>query len=122
MMEQLLHWVREDPSGLGRPQLAGDAPTNSMAVPMMLLCLVQQLSQGPGPHVAEKYGELGSWCVQQILQHVQVRSTRSPRVHQQVWDHHPRVCFQRNGTAILENVTPEGAELPGCKGRLQNPG
>lgn len=29
---------------------------------------------------------------------------------------------QRNGTAILENVSLEGAELPGCQGRLQNPG
>lgn len=29
---------------------------------------------------------------------------------------------QRDGTAILENVSPEGAELPGCQGRLQNPG
>lgn len=29
---------------------------------------------------------------------------------------------QRDGTAILENVSLEGAELPGCQGRLQNPG
>lgn len=72
MMEQLIYWVQEDSSGLGRPQLAGDAPTNNMAVPMMLLCLVQQLSQGQGPDVAEKYRKLGTWCVQQILQHVQV--------------------------------------------------
>ena len=40
------------------------------------------------------------------------------------------VCFlkllssnaQRDGKAILENVSVEGAELPGCQGRLQNPG
>lgn len=74
MMEKLIFWVREDPSGLGRPQLPGDTPTNSMAVPMMLLCLVQQLSEGRGPEVAaEQYRDLGSWCVEQILQHVQVR-------------------------------------------------
>lgn len=74
MMEKLIFWVREDPSGLGRPQLPGDTPTNSMAVPMMLLCLVQQLSEGQGPEVAaEQYRDLGSWCVEQILQHVQVR-------------------------------------------------
>lgn len=29
---------------------------------------------------------------------------------------------QRDGTAILENVSLEGAELTGCQGRLQNPG
>lgn len=100
MMEKLIFWVREDPSGLGRPQLPGDTPTNSMAVPMMLLCLVQQLSEGRGLEAAaEQYRDLGSWCVEQILQHV-----------------------QRDGTAILENVSLKGAELPGCQGRLQNPG
>lgn len=72
MMEQLIYWVQEDPSGLGRPQLAGDPPTNNMAVPMMLLCLVHQLSEGQGPRVGEKYRKLGTWCVQQILQHIQV--------------------------------------------------
>ena len=29
---------------------------------------------------------------------------------------------QRDGTAILESVSPDGKELPGCQGRLQNPG
>uniref|UniRef100_A0AAQ5YNL9 N-acylglucosamine 2-epimerase n=1 Tax=Amphiprion ocellaris TaxID=80972 RepID=A0AAQ5YNL9_AMPOC len=99
MMEQLIHWVRVDSSGLGRPQLPGDVPTNSMAVPMMLLCLVQQLTEGQGQDVVQKYKELEQWCVQQILHHV-----------------------QRAGTAILENVSVEGTELPGCSGRLQNPG
>ncbi|XP_062316162.1 N-acylglucosamine 2-epimerase isoform X1 [Osmerus eperlanus] len=99
MMSQLIHWVRVDSSGLGRPQLPGDTPVNSMAVPMMLLCLVQQLTEERGQEVAEKYREVGDWCVKQILQHV-----------------------QRGGTAILESVTTEGKELPGCQGRLQNPG
>ncbi|XP_023693352.1 N-acylglucosamine 2-epimerase [Paramormyrops kingsleyae] len=98
VMDQLVHWVRVDPSGLGQPQLSGDRPVNSMAVPMMLLCLVEQLGEGR-PGVAEKYSEVGSWCVQQILQHV-----------------------QRDGNAILENVSTDGKELPGCQGRLQNPG
>ena len=79
MMEQLIHWVRVDSSGLGRPQLPGDVPTNSMAVPMMLLCLVQQLSDGRGQEVAQRYRELSGWCVQQILQHVQVRHTEPDR-------------------------------------------
>ncbi|CAN9500699.1 unnamed protein product [Ophioblennius macclurei] len=99
MMKHLIHWVRVDSSELGRPQLPGDVPTSSMAVPMMLMCLVQQLTEGRRPEVMDKYRELGSWCVQQILQHV-----------------------QRGGTAVLENVSVDGAELPGCAGRLQNPG
>uniref|UniRef100_A0A667ZDV4 N-acylglucosamine 2-epimerase n=1 Tax=Myripristis murdjan TaxID=586833 RepID=A0A667ZDV4_9TELE len=99
MLQQLVHWVRVDPSGLGRLRLPGDVPTSSMAVPMMLLCLVQQLMEGRGQEAEQRHGELGAWCVQQILQHV-----------------------QRGGKAVLENVSAEGAELPGCQGRLQNPG
>ncbi|MGH0129704.1 UNVERIFIED_CONTAM: hypothetical protein FKN15_069223 [Acipenser sinensis] len=69
-MDQIVHWVRVDPSGLGRPEMPGAVPLNAMAVPMMLLCLVDQLEEGRG-ELAEKYRELGQWCVQQILQHVQ---------------------------------------------------
>ncbi|XP_072305458.1 N-acylglucosamine 2-epimerase isoform X1 [Eucyclogobius newberryi] len=96
MMEQLVYWVQKDSSGLGRPKLPGDTPSSSMAVPMMLLCLVQQLSEGREPL---KYQSVGQWCVQQILQHV-----------------------QRGGAAVLENVSVDGTELQGCVGRLQNPG
>lgn len=71
MMDQLVRWVRVDSSGLGRPQLSGDCAVNSMAVPMMLLCLVDQLTEGRA-ELEEKYKELGDWCVSQILQHVQV--------------------------------------------------
>lgn len=99
MMAQLVHWVQVDPSGLGRPLYPGCTPTNSMAVPMMLLCLVQQLSEGRGPEEVAKHQSVGQWCVQQILQHV-----------------------QRGGTAVLENVSLDGQELKGCEGRLQNPG
>ncbi|KAM9342092.1 N-acylglucosamine 2-epimerase isoform 2-T3 [Pholidichthys leucotaenia] len=99
MMAQLIYWVQVDPSGLGRPKLPGDVPTSNMAVHMMLLCLVQQLTEGRGQEVAQKYRELGRWCVHQILQHI-----------------------QRDGTAILEKVSVDGAELPGCQGRQQNPG
>lgn len=72
MMEQLIYWVQVDPSGLGRPQLPGEVPINSLSVPMMLMCLVQQLTEGRGQEVAQKYKELGNWCVEQILQHIQV--------------------------------------------------
>ncbi|CAL8264125.1 unnamed protein product [Lota lota] len=99
MMDHVIHWVRVDPSELGRPKLPGDEPINSMAVPMMLLCLVQQLTEERDNDLVEKYRETGQWCVKKILQHI-----------------------QRGGMAILENVSLEGAELNGCQGRLQNPG
>ena len=43
--------------------------------------------------------EIRDWCVQDIFKHV-----------------------QRNGTRVLENVSPSGTEIPGSSGRLMNPG
>lgn len=71
MMDQIVHWVREDPSGLGRPQLPGAVASESMAVPMMLLCLVEQLGE-EDEELAGRYAQLGHWCARRILQHVQV--------------------------------------------------
>lgn len=67
-----MHWVREDPSELGRPLLAGAIPHDSMAVPMMLLNLVDQLSEGDA-EAASRFSELGGWSAQRILMHVQVK-------------------------------------------------
>jgi len=49
--------------------------------------------------LAGNYAELGDWCAQRILRHV-----------------------QRDGQAVLENVSEGGEELSGCLGRHQNPG
>ncbi|XP_052026595.1 N-acylglucosamine 2-epimerase isoform X2 [Apodemus sylvaticus] len=98
MMDQIIHWVREDPAGLGRPQLSGTLATEPMAVPMMLLSLVEQLGED-NEELTNKYAELGDWCAHRILQHV-----------------------QRDGQVVLENVSEDGQELPGCLGRHQNPG
>ncbi|XP_057615975.1 N-acylglucosamine 2-epimerase isoform X1 [Chionomys nivalis] len=98
MMDQIVHWVRVDPTGLGRPQLSGTPATEPMAVPMMLLSLVEQLGE-EDEALTSKYAELGDWCAHRILQHV-----------------------QRDGKAVLENISEDGKELPGCLGRHQNPG
>ncbi|KAM9041120.1 N-acylglucosamine 2-epimerase isoform 1-T2 [Megaptera novaeangliae] len=98
MMDQIVHWVREDPSGLGRPQLPGAPASESMAVPMVLLSLVEQLGEAD-EELAGSYAELGDWCAGRILRHV-----------------------QRGGQAVLENVSEDGEELSGCLGRHQNPG
>lgn len=71
MMDQIVHWVREDPSDLGRPELPGADPVNGMAVPMMLLNLVDQLCE-EDEEAAKKYEELEAWSVERILQHIQV--------------------------------------------------
>ncbi|XP_072286370.1 N-acylglucosamine 2-epimerase [Pyxicephalus adspersus] len=98
MMDQIVHWVRKDPSSLGRPELPGADSVNAMAVPMMLLNLVDQLCE-EDEEAAKTYEELEVWSVGRILQHI-----------------------QRDGQAILENVSEDGKELPGCMGRHQNPG
>lgn len=98
MMDQIIRWVREDPSGLGRPQLPGSPAAEPMAVPMMLLNLVEQFGEAD-EELAGRYAELGDWCARRILQHI-----------------------QRDGQAVLENVSEDGEELPGCLGRHQNPG
>ncbi|XP_069501517.1 N-acylglucosamine 2-epimerase isoform X2 [Ambystoma mexicanum] len=98
MMDQIVHWVREDPAGLGRLTMPGAAAASSMAVPMMLLNLVDQMEEN-NQEMTDKYSGLGDWCVEQILQHI-----------------------QRDGQAVLETVSDDGKELPGCSGRLQNPG
>lgn len=98
MMDQIIRWVREDPAGLGRPQLSGAPASESMAVPMMLMNLMDQLSE-EDEAMTKKYAELSDWCAQRILKHV-----------------------QRDGKAVLENISDDGKELPGCLGRHQNPG
>ncbi|KAG8432716.1 hypothetical protein GDO86_017094 [Hymenochirus boettgeri] len=98
MMDQITHWVRVDPTELGRPELCGAGKVNSMAVPMMLLNLVDQLSEDD-EEMTTTYKEVGTWSVQMILQHL-----------------------QRDGKAVLENVSEHGQELPGCLGRHQNSG
>ncbi|XP_034504858.1 N-acylglucosamine 2-epimerase-like isoform X1 [Ailuropoda melanoleuca] len=72
MMDQIVYWVREDPLGLGRPRLPGAPASESMAVPMMLLNLVDQLGE-VDEELAGNYAELGDWCAWRILQHVQDR-------------------------------------------------
>ncbi|XP_043830258.1 N-acylglucosamine 2-epimerase [Dromiciops gliroides] len=98
MMDQIIYWVRVDPTDLGQPQLSGSPEADSMAVPMMLLNLVDQLGEDDDM-MTRKYSEVGEWCAQDILKHL-----------------------QRNGQMVLENVSKEGKEIPGCLGRQQNPG
>ncbi|XP_052240515.1 N-acylglucosamine 2-epimerase-like [Dreissena polymorpha] len=100
MMDRLIHWVREDDTDIrqGRPPLAGEARSESLAVPMMLLCVTHEL-QTLDPSLGARYRDIQEWSVQKALSHV-----------------------QREGTVILENVSTSGTELPGSLGRLMIPG
>ncbi|XP_044539075.1 N-acylglucosamine 2-epimerase [Gracilinanus agilis] len=98
MMDQIIYWVRVDPTGLGQLELSGSPMADSMAVPMMVLNLVDQLGEDDDK-LTRKFAELGDWCTQDILKHL-----------------------QRDGQLVLENVSKDGKEIPGCLGRQQNPG
>jgi len=72
MMDRITYWIKEDNSvvRLGLPPLTGTATdTNSLAVPMMLLCLIDQLER-MDPTLS--YDELADWCLAQTLAHIQV--------------------------------------------------
>ena len=71
MMNNIVHWMRVDDSALARDKLSGQSATNTMAEPMMLSCLIDQL-QTMDPSLANEYSELSTWCIQQILVHIQV--------------------------------------------------
>ncbi|KAK6175078.1 hypothetical protein SNE40_013614 [Patella caerulea] len=96
MLDKIIYWAQVDDTELGNTPLAGHTPSSSLAVPMMVLNLCQL------PLPAEKKKELKSVeekCVKEILSHI-----------------------QRDGSVVLENVSPGGKELPNSWGRLQNPG
>ena len=69
MLQQLIHWIRVDDSGLGVPRLAGAPPTRELGRPMMLLNVVSEFCGRDGA-LREKYRQQLEWSVDTILQHV----------------------------------------------------
>ncbi|XP_069739046.1 N-acylglucosamine 2-epimerase [Phaenicophaeus curvirostris] len=99
----LLGWVRGAPLELGPPQFSGSPPRQALALPLMALTVAEQLLGGD-PKTQEPGGdpqieELAEWGAHAALRHL-----------------------QRGDSVVLENVSPEGRELPGSLGRLMNPG
>ena len=43
MFRKIMHWIRVDPDSLGRPKLSGNEDIQSLAVPICVLSLVQEL-------------------------------------------------------------------------------
>ena len=73
MMDRIVYWVTEDWTEvrLGQPALEGQEPTCSMAVPMMMLCLIDQM-ETMDPALSTKYQTLAKWSLDQALLHIQV--------------------------------------------------
>jgi N-acylglucosamine 2-epimerase len=73
MFDKIIYWVREDPTDLrlGLSPLPGVTPVNSMAVPMMLLCVLDQMETMESP-MSENYADVADWSLKQVLNHKQV--------------------------------------------------
>ncbi len=86
---------RDDPTLVGRPVYEGVPPASSLAIPMILLNLVDILHE-PGEST---YSHIEEWCVEQIKLHVK-----------------PELKL------VLEHVAPDGSLMETPEGRIVNPG
>lgn len=98
MLTLITHWARIDDTQLGRSKLSGQEEANPIAVPMMLLHVIDEVCRDDDA-LHETYSEDEEWAVQQILMHL-----------------------QRSGRVVLDKVSEDGREISGSEGRLINPG
>ena len=71
MLQQLIHWICIDDSGLGGARLAGAPPTRELGRPMMLLNVVSEFC-GTDTSLREKYRQQLEWSVDTIQEHVRL--------------------------------------------------
>ena len=76
MLSLVTHWARVDDAELGRPKLSGQEAANPLAVPMMLLYVIDEVCRDD-EELRQTYCEDEDWAVQQILKHLQVKSNTS---------------------------------------------
>lgn len=74
MLSLVTHWARIDDTQLGRPKLSGQEAANPLAVPMMLLYVIDEVCR-EDDELRQAYTEDEEWAVQQILKHLQVNCT-----------------------------------------------
>lgn len=70
MLTLITHWARIDDTQLGRSKLPGQEEANPIAVPMMLLHVIDEVCRDDDA-LHETYSEDEEWAVQQILMHLQ---------------------------------------------------
>ncbi len=91
-----LLWIRSyDWSTVGRPALEGSPDAQALAVPMMLLNVLDEVMADELPLCAAEVED----CIRRIRLHVDDESE-----------------------VVFEHVRPDGSRLPGPMGRLLNPG
>ena len=74
MLQQLIHWICVDDSGLGGASLAGVPPTSELGRPMMLLNVVSDFC-GTDTTLRDKYRQQLEWSVDAIMKHVRFTHT-----------------------------------------------
>ena len=74
MLSLVTHWARIDDTQLGRPKLSGQEAANPLAVPMMLLYVIDEVCR-EDDELRQACIEDEEWAVQQILKHLQVNCT-----------------------------------------------
>ena len=92
-LERLFVWA-EDPAHVGRPALAGEEPAQQLAVPMILLNLIDEVAGDDWARFAPDVDRL----IRRMLLHVD------------------------ESGLVRETVAPDGAVLDSPAGRLLNPG
>ena len=60
-----------DDSGLGRPKLSGSTPINAMSIPMMVICVLNEVCEDD-EELTLQYEEEMNWAVNEVLKHLQV--------------------------------------------------
>ena len=98
MLRSILTWDEEGSLPDGHKGLEGAPDVRPLSNPMVILGIVNQVCYC-FPEFNVEFKSCKEKAVADILSHI-----------------------QRNGTVILENVTPTGEEMPGSAGRLVNPG
>lgn len=70
MMEKITGWIQSHGEGLGIEKLPGHRPISSLAIPMMTLCVIEQLkTMDPSLN----YDDLTDWAIKDAMKHVQVK-------------------------------------------------
>ena len=71
MMSTIVRWMKEDDSDLGHLALKADKSTSSLANPVMLMCLIDQMRKTI-PEIVKTYEKLEEECCLEIIGHIQV--------------------------------------------------
>lgn len=127
MLQQLIHWICFDDTGLGLPRLSGAPATRELGRPMMLLNVVSEFC-GSDSNLRVKYMEQLLWSTQTILQHVcDLQIHRQLSLSVIVWFLSSSFVslslnIQHDGNWVHEHVLVDGGYPSGSQGRLSTPG